>query len=104
MGVEEDHQLHKTEEAYLKRHQKHLEILIMVHTFQLYTSPRMLWRLWTEEPKRPFPMTPSHSSQEELGMRTKEWHPPGTSEARVQKAEDWKEKKMQAAEWIDEHT
>lgn len=42
-------------------------------------------------------MTASHSSQEELGMRTEEWHPPGTSEARVQKTEEWKEKQMQAA-------
>lgn len=75
----------------------------MVHILQLYTSPRILWRLWTEEPERPFPMTASHSSQEELGMRTEVWHPPGTWEARVQKAEEWKEKKMQAAEWTDEH-
>lgn len=73
----------------------------MVHTLQLYTSPRMLWKLWTEEPKRPFPTTASHSSQEERAMRTEEWHSPGTSEARVQKAEEWKEKQMQAAEWTE---
>lgn len=47
-------------------------------------------------------MTASHSSQEELGMRTEEW-PPGTSEAGVQKVEEWKEKQVQAAEWTVEH-
>lgn len=76
----------------------------MVHTLQLYRSPRALWRLWTEELKRPFPMTASHSSQEELAMTTEEWNPPGTTETRAQEAEEWKEKQMHAAEWTDEHT
>lgn len=48
-------------------------------------------------------MSASHSSQEELGMRTQEWNSPGTTEARVQKAEEKKKKPMQAAEQTDEH-
>lgn len=48
-------------------------------------------------------MTASHHSREELGVWTEERHPPGTSEARVQKDEEQKKKQMKAAEQTHEH-
>lgn len=103
MGAEEDHQLHKTEESYSRKVSKTPgDFNYGAHTPTVPKSQDNLEAV-DRRANEPFPMTASYSSQEEQAMRTEEWHPPGTSEARVQKAEEWKEKQMQAAEWTDEH-